>query len=321
MNVQSKVLVHEADDLALSELKQFCIANNLIGLHGQQENILEALKSNIDLGAVFLYENTAASNEENKGLASEIHHIRPELPIFLRTENSDSLQNLSEEVKKSVAGAYHLGDKNKLKELLDTYLFSKHFPEEIVHGIVETTSKALSEVFKGMNVSCDMPFIVKDKLIHGELFSLISLESDWCRGYMMFQAQEKCIVSMISNGKTYMPTNRLDFRDVNNMLSEISNMAWGGFKSRFFTTESMDNVGGHRVEVPIIINHARGFITFGSDEPQLCFRYTLTDQDGDLPPVTLYQKFVFSLVWSPENYKANEGTVDDMLNNGELEMF
>jgi ADP-heptose:LPS heptosyltransferase len=45
-------------------------------------------------------------------------------------------------------------------------------------------------------------------------------------------------------------------------------------------------------------------ISFGSSTPQLCFKYTLTDlNDQSAPPVYIYQRFVFNLNWTPEDFK------------------
>jgi hypothetical protein len=137
---------------------------------------------------------------------------------------------------------------------------------------------------------------------------------------MMFQTEEQNMLEMIRAKKTQLAPKEPNFRDVNNLLSEITNMAWGGFKARFF---AQDDAGSpaYRTHVPIIINHGQRFISFGAEYPQLCFQYQLSDGSGKLAPVTLYQKFVFSLHWSPEKFADNQRAVAELVDRGELELF
>jgi len=146
------------------------------------------------------------------------------------------------------------------------------------------------------------------------------LESSWFRGYMMLQSNEENIMDVIKAKKTMLNPMEPNFRHVNAILGELSNMIWGSFKHNYGISFS-DDVGRIRVEVPTIINHSRNFISFGTDDPQLCFKYTLTDPENNLKPITLYQKFVFSLEWSPEKFTENEINVDELIDNGALELF
>ena len=70
---------------------------------------------------------------------------------------------------------------------------------------------------------------------------------------------------------------------------------------------------GHLTQIPIVINHEHKFISFGSQDPQLCFRYTLTDPaDPTGPPTHLYQRFIFNLSWSPDDFKENQSAVESL---------
>jgi hypothetical protein len=82
-----------------------------------------------------------------------------------------------------------------------------------------------------------------------------------------------------------------------------------------------EQMGQVRVEIPIIVNHARKYISFGSDDPQLCFKFTLLDPSAKLNPITIYQKFIFSLDWAPEKYAESNQSVNDLVSGGELEFF
>ena len=314
--VVSKVIVYEYDKTSLTELHNFLGKNNLVGYKVTKDRIFKVLGSSVDLAGIFLPDVDQRGNS-NLDLVLEIHRVRPELPIFLRCAETD-IHNYPNELRKVVVGAYRHGDYGNLKELVDTYLFSRHYPSEFVSAIKELSLDAFEAAFKGMNISVDTPYIVKDKIIYGELFSLMPLESNWCRGYMMLQSEEKSVLDVIEGKKTQVNALEATFRHVNAVLGELSNMIWGNFKNRY---TSADTVAKYRIEVPIIVNHARRFISFGSDDPQLCFKYTLSDPAGQLAPIVMYQKFVFSLDWSPEKYQENQQNVDDMVSNGELELF
>jgi hypothetical protein len=318
--IQSQVLVVDHDETALRELRDFCSVNHLVGFRVQPDTVLEVLRSNIHLGAIFLSDGAGAGGMDAMQLGAALHKLRAELPIFLRRERSGSLDDLPDKAREVFTGAYQLSNVGKLKELVDSYVFSTHYPGELVRGIRELTIESLQAVFRGVEVECDTPYIVRDKLIYGELFSLMPLESDWCRGYMMFQTDEKNMLEIIRARKTQLAPKEPNFRDVNSLLSEIANIAWGSFKSRFFTDNGEQNIG-YRMQVPIIINHGQRFISFGTDHPQLCLQYRVRDRDGVLAPITLYQKFVFSLHWSPEKFMENQRAVDNLLDRGELELF
>ena len=69
---------------------------------------------------------------------------------------------------------------------------------------------------------------MRDRIIYGELFSLIPLESNWCRGYMMLQTEEGPLVQFVEDDKTHIGVNEeVNFRDINQVLGEVTNLVWG----------------------------------------------------------------------------------------------
>jgi len=318
--VMSKVLVVEQDVDALEYLKRFCHENNLIGMRVNDNRLISLLESSVDLGAIFLSENYVTDDKTGIEFGKILHRTRPELPIFLRRKHDGHAIELSEEVQQLFSGTYELGEDDKIKKLVDSFLFQKHYPMNFVSGVKDVSFDAMHASFQEMNITCEPPYLVKDKIIFGELLSLISLESSWCRGYMMIEVNEGNLMGIINAHKAKCDPHETNFRHVNAVLSELSNMIWGGFKSRFISSEAMHNTG-HRVEIPIIINHMRKYISFGSDDPQLCFKYTLADKNGKVAPVTLFQKFIFSLDWNPEKFSESQKSVDDFVSSGDLEFF
>ncbi len=319
-NVYSKVLVHEHDEKALEAIKAFCDENNLIGMRDLSQDILEVLKGNIDLGAIFMAVDPGGDITKTLETAQRINQYRHEIPIFLRLVEGVDLDTESKEFKQLFAGAYNLSDLENLKELVDSYVFSMHYPASLVRGIEEISEKSLVSAFKNSELVRDHPSIVRDKTIYGEILSLIELESSWCRGYMMLQVDKPGIIDAIAQGKTGLSPDEAEVRGIDNMLSEITNLIWGGIKARFFSDNDKKE-SLYRVQVPIIVNHVDKYVTFGSDQPQLCIKYKLRDIDNQGSIITIYQRFVFNMVWSPELFNESEQAIDELVNTGELEMF
>lgn len=318
--VLSKVIAVEGDSGNLSALKSLFEEYRLIGYRVNMENAFSVIGANIDLGGVFVADEGSGGQKCGE-LIRAIHDVRPDLPVFLCLQPGRQADDLPEEVTKALAGIFTAGDHGRARELIDTYLFSRHYPSEFVSEIKEMTVAALRSSFKDMQIEVEHPYIVKDKVIYGEMFSLIPLESNWCRGYMTLQAEEHNIVEIIRAKKSSVNTPEATFVHVNAVLGELSNMVWGSFKNRYGVKNQQDGIGQVRVEIPIIVNHLRKYISFGSDDPQLCFKFTVSDPEGRLAPSTIYQKFVFSLDWAPEKYAESNQQVNELVSSGELELF
>ena len=315
----SKVLVLDEDAESAARIKVFCDANSLVGLRSQSGNVMSVLKSNVDLGAIFLSEGYGSQDTQGLSFARQIHEIRPELPIFLRRQAADNLDDLPDLERGLFSEAYTIDNIDKLTTVIGETIFSLVYPNGLVRGITEITKAALESQFKGVEVSTEAPYIVRDRIIYGELFTLIPLESNWCRGYMMLQTEEQPLMGFVEAEKTHLVAgSAANFRDINQVLGEVTNLVWGSFKNRFV---SYDAIEGRQSQVPIIVNHLHRYISFGSEDPQLCFRYTLTDINGTVPSLVLYQRFVFNLSWSPDKFKENEALVEDLFDSGELELF
>lgn len=313
----SKVLLLEQDPDSLDRLRNFCDANDLVGLKVQPGNVMSVLKSNVDLGGIFLAEDFDTTKTSGRALARTIHAVRPELPIFLRCETPCQLSDADARVVRAV---YTSTEISALVPIIEASIFSLVYPNALVRGINDLTLSALRSQFKHLSIEGETPYIVRDRIIHGEMFTLIPLESTWCRGYMMLQATEdgmRQILGLSDAASTTRPG--LDFRDLNNMLGELTNLIWGAFKNRYIP---YGDTNTHLTQIPIVINHLHNYISFGSEDPQLCFRYTLTDlEHPDAPASLIYQRFVFNLNWSPDDLKENQSCVEDLFKSGELELF
>ncbi len=319
-NLISKVLVLDGSDTCRDQIKVFCDQVNLVGLKAQAENVMTVLKSNVDLGCIFVSELFDGQADGGLVLGRKIHEVRPELPIFLRREQTNSLKGLSERDQKVFSAAYTVDRIQDLRTAIDEYIFSLSYPNALVRGITEMTKSALESQFLDLATEIETPYIVRDRLIFGEIYTLIPIEGSWCRGYMMLQAEQDALMRLVRANKTHVhPESADDFRNLNGVLGEITNLIWGAFKNRYIAPDAKPS---YAAQVPIVINHLHRYISFGSENPQLCFKYTLTDRaDIHAKPLSIFQRFVFNLSWSPEDFAENLVSVEDLVESGELEMF
>jgi hypothetical protein len=318
--IVSKVLVLDSHSDCLDRIKVFCDSNGLVGLKVQADSVMAVLRSNLDLGAILLSETVADSAQGGIALARKIHAVRPELPIFLRRDVSDNLDDIPERDRLLFSAVYTIGVISKLEPVIEEFIFSRSYPNALVRGITEIAIPALQSQFREMKVEVEAPHLVRDRLIFGEIFTLIPLESSWCRGYMMLQTEEDALMHWVKSGRTFVkPEEAYDFRNLNGLLGEITNLIWGAVKNRYLSSVREDV---YLSQVPIIINNLHRYISFGSDNPQLCFKYTVLDaNDASFRPLVIQQKFVFNLNWSPEDFSENVTSVDELVSSGELEFF
>ncbi len=316
----SKVLILDTNVQCLDEIRAFCESNRLVGLKVQPDNVMAVLRSNLDLGAIFLAESYTDNGDLGTVLARRVHALRPELPIFFRRDVIDGLDDIAEGDRSSFSAGYTISSISKLQAVIEEFIFSRSYPNALLRGITEISIPALESQFKAMKVEVEAPYLVRDRMIFGEIFTLIPLESSWCRGYMMLQTEEESLTQFVTAGKTFVnPADAHEFRHLNGLLGEITNLIWGAVKNRYLSSVSSD---AYLSQVPIIINNLHRFISFGSENPQLCFKYTISDPNNpSLRSLVIHQKFVFSLSWTPEAFAENVASVDELVSSGELEFF
>lgn len=311
----SKVLVLDNSPAHAAAIKAFCDDNRLVGLKVGKDRLMSVLRSNIDLGAILYSENYGETAAESTEIARRIHSVRPELPIMLRLDSTPANKSGNDELRRLCCTTYTTDDLAGLSRAIDEFIFSLVYPNALVRGISEITIGALGAQFSYLTPSVATPYIVRDRVIFGEVFSLIPIEGSWCRGYMTLQTEEQPILDILD---IHQPRHGgADFRTVNSLLGELTNLIWGGFKNRFLADEERSR---SPIQVPLIVNHRHRFISFGTENPQLCFLYTLTDSSSGRT-FKLYQRFVFNLSWSPEQFRDIAHEPGEAIDAGELEIF
>jgi hypothetical protein len=312
----SKVLVLDNSPAHAHLIKKFCDENHLVPLKVRKGAVMSVLRTNIDLGAILYSDSYGDSPEQTADIALEIHAARPELPIIIRRESQPTFAGLPPRSQSAFCAAYVTSDMGSLRKVIDEYIFCLMYPNALLRGIAEITTEVLRSQVRTLQLTMDTPYIVHDRVIFGELFSLIQLESAWCRGYMMLQTEEPQFLELI--GGDGAAGAAVTFRDVNDLLSEITNLIWGSFKNRYIG-DAKPTTGSH-VQVPLIVNHKHRYISFGTENPQLCFRFTLTDPASGRS-TKLYERFIFNLNWSPEDFTEIAQDVSGLVDSGELELF
>jgi hypothetical protein len=312
----AKVLLLEHDPVHYPQLLEFCETLGLITVPRAAADAMEALSQHKDLAGVLLAEDLPCDHPDSLKLAQALHRQRPELPIFLRRT---STRELTEDETRCITHPWASGDMATLHAHIDRSLFGLRYPMVLVHGIVDLTCSAIQSMFPNATVEAEPPYVVHDRIIYGQVSTLIALESTWCRGYMMLQTEEGALRQGMAQGMGFEGVGGdLGFRELNNMIAETTNLIWGAFKNRYIPPEAFAN---QQTQVPIVINHEQKYISFGSQDPQLCIRYQLSDPRRPRQrPLTIVQRFIFNLLFRPEAF-VEFAQPSNATSTGELEFF
>lgn len=316
-SLAAKVLLLEHDPGQYQALLDFCDRMGLMALPRTAVDAVVTLGQHKDLGGVLLAEDLPCEEGDALSLAATIHRQRPELPIFLRRTRT---QPLTEAQERTIRHAWSTGGLQTLTESVQHAIFSLRYPTALVDGVVELTCSAMRSMFPHAEVRAEEPYVVHDRIIFGQVSTLIALESTWCRGYMMLQTEEQALRQGLLQGFGYEGVGGdLNFRELNHVLGETTNLIWGAFKNRYIPPKAFTS---QQTQVPIVINHEHKYISFGSQDPQLCVRYQLSDpRRPGLPPLTIVQRLIFNLHWSPEEFAEFANSASEAGPTGELELF
>ncbi|SDE23663.1 chemotaxis protein CheX [Paraburkholderia lycopersici] len=321
----SKLLLLESDAARAEAIAQTCAALNCVCVPVRRDALSAALKMHYDLGGVLLGEDFGGSIDAAAAVAVALEAERPELPIVLRRASHEHSDALPEPLRRVPCGVWFGSDPQTLVTVLEEQVFSHDYPDPLVDGITDMTFGRLRGLFPGLDVNWDVPGIVRDRIIFGEVLTLIPIETAWCRGWLLMQTEEAPLIELLPPRAGRDEAS--DFRDVNGVLAELTNLVWGAFRNRYLGNAlAAGEAGWGRapVQVPLLINHRRRYLSFGSDNPQLCIKYRLTCPDTGRE-VVIDQRFVFSLGWSREGFDETAAqaaaAAEEEQASGELELF
>jgi hypothetical protein len=314
----AKILLLEHDVQHYARLLEFCEQLGLVTVPCAAANAMDALAQHKDLAGVLLAEDLPCCDGLPNGLklAQALHRQRPELPIFLRRTTQRAL---NDDEARAVTHPWPSDDLAPLRAHVERSLFGLRYPTVLVQGILDLSLHALRSTFPNAQVEHEPPYVVHDRIIYGQVSTLIALESTWCRGYMMLQTEEGALRQGMAQGLGYEGVGGdLGFRELNHLLGETTNLIWGAFKNRYIPPQAFAN---QQTQVPIVINHEQKYISFGSQDPQLCIRYQLTDPRRPRQrPLTIVQRFIFNLLFEAEAF-TEFAAPSAVAETGELELF
>jgi len=306
--LKCKALVLEPDPQVCEAITSKLLQFGLDVISIDVDQILNGIENYIDIAMVFF----PSLNEASADIVQAFEYLdynRPTLPIFFNDAEGD-IESFSDYEHHFFYGI----EQDNLTEPLNELLYKRVFPQAFIESVIDVTKEAVAHEFITMEFSQTEACLVTESILYGQVFSLIPVESEWYRGYLIQQSTEKEILQMIAEGKTQLSRQQLNFRDVNIIIGESTNLVWGGLK-RKFASGFLGN-SDFLMQVPLIVNHKRKYISFGSTEPHLCLSITLKDRESGRE-VKLIQRLVFHLNWQADNCPA----ISDEQEDGEIEFF
>ncbi|MCW8929582.1 MAG: chemotaxis protein CheX [Gammaproteobacteria bacterium] len=315
--IASKLLIIESESNKQEKLRDFCLSNNLKGvLVPEQDKIKEALENNLNIGAIVIPDIEAYTRDSLHDILRDYHSI----PLFIGSDPTKSQEwNFLET---AIVEYYDTNDLNSLNELLSLHVFNSLYPDGMIEVLKDIGLGAINSLFKNVNTIMREPYLSSDKRIFGERIEMMPIRSNWCDGIMMLQSEGSGVEKLImSNHTSYKADKELLSSYTEDLLRELTNHIWGGFKEKFMP----DGFSGrtNSIEVPMTINHQEKYISFGIRKPLLCLKFIVSDVDANNPdfkPISLYLKFSFHLYWNTDEYVKNEKSEDD-IEAGGLDLF
>ncbi len=313
----SKILVDSNADNLPRFLRDYFNKNNLQGVTAKDNLLIDLLNVSTDLGGVFMSLDTLSNDFSGINLVEEIHGEHPELPIFLYLDDE---KNKDTELVKHLLDLkctlFTDNDTESLDRAIEENIFCTYYPVPMIKEFQAISNKAFLSINDDLDVSMETPFIVKSRVIYGELFSLMAIESNWYNGFMMIQSTYQELGRVLSKR-----TQKNSELACNDLLNELTNLIYGGMKASFSNNASDIIDGSRKIQIPTIINHQKKYISFGGNQPQLCFKFLIKSKTGVFEPFSIFHKLVFNVSWEPGLFDEASFSADDLVDSGELELF
>ena len=251
-------------------MRQLFLKHHLQGIVANtEERLYEILNANIELGAIFISQTDESSRNQNYSLLRGLHFQRAELPIFYRMGTSEEVEKLPQELKSLCGFVYSKDEMSRLDNAISKHIFSPFYPLSLIQHFQKITCEAITGLITQVDVDISVPYLVHDKIIYGQICSLIRLESDWCNGYMMLQAPEQDLIGSVTAGRTPLQPASITFRSAHDVLGELTNLIWGQIKANILDAHDQGKKG-LVAELPLILNENRNYITFFNTDHKLC---------------------------------------------------
>lgn len=316
--ITGKVIAFEPDQARGASIQALSEEMGMKGVVlSEEEPFILEISSRLNIGAIVLN----AESDGFQSLVVNINAMLPEIPLLIQTPSEDSpdtIVNLSNPLAK--IHYFRTGDLEALRALLNLLLYCRQYPPEFINLVIENTQNALMNNLHGVQVVPSRVFVASDKRIFGGRLEMMPFCTPWCEGMMMIQSNGEDIDRLVRAGCTPFPATQGSVsRYTEDVLREIMNQVWGGFKSSFVPPAFVRST---EIEVPMTINHDEKYVSFGATDPLLCFRFSLEDAQTEkprFPPLIIYLKFSFHLRWNALDFHVNERPDND--SSSEIELF
>ncbi len=324
MSINSNILVCDRDNAALDLIRSIAKTSTIMVPKHNAVDILGWIQhtnfSGTDICAIFVSEEKDENGMSGFELTKLIGRNRSSIPIFMRLSNGRTMRDLTASQKALIAGCYSKDNPEKLKEYTDKFLYGFYFPNALVNIFEESGRQVLQTVFKGSEVRESKPFLVYDHQITTEFTSLLPVQFSFGNGVITFFIKEEDILSLIIGEHTALKKEQTSNTHVDQLISEVMNLFWG--KVRKASDELFAECDNQKViNIPLVVNHKKNYISFGNRAPQLCFRYIII-RDVSIPePVIVEFKVMFNSLLQAKDFVLKNEPDSPNLGDGEFEFF
>ncbi|MEE2962049.1 MAG: hypothetical protein VYA34_15050 [Myxococcota bacterium] len=319
IQVGAKLLAFEKQRDSSAELVEFLRARKVTGLLVRQDEAFwKMLGSNLRIGAIFLGGPFPAI----KSILHKIYEQRREIPIFIRSHESELIDEFMAEQPTAVVVKYDQISDPQLTSLLGEYIFSRYYPGKLLQNLVNDFCKILAEQFSDTEPFLERILVSADRRMYGGRLEYMPIRSTWCAGAMLLETNTSDIANLVGLGRTHFgQTVEKAPLYAEDMIREVMNRFSGAFKNKYVPNGNSE----HKTfpEIPMTVNHLDGYLSFGTTVPMLCLDFAIRDKrDGanEFEPFQMYLRLSFHSHWDPEDV-PEEPVVQEAVKDGILEFF
>jgi len=323
VHVGTKLLAFEKDDESKTKLLNFFRRQHVTGVVVREDDSFwKLLNSGLRLGAIFLGGTFPHMNR----FLHQIHEQRRELPIFIRSSQSQSqsqsIRDFMLDQPAAVVVQYDQISDPQFTWLMAEYIFTRYYPGKLLQNLIGDFCSIVAEQFSGITPSINRVLASADRRMYGERLEHMPIRSSWCAGSMLLETHTSDIANLVRLGRTHFaPSVERSSLYAEDLIREIANRLAGAFKNKYVPDDFNPNLT--YPEVPMTINRHEGYVSFGTTAPMLCFNFGIRDsQNGanEFEPFQISLRLSFHSHWDPEQV-PEEALVKQAVEEGVLDFF
>ena len=319
IHIGTKLLAFEKQEESKAQLVDFFRHQQVTGIVVRKDVVFwEILNSNLRLGAIFL----GGHFPEIKRFLHKIHEHRREIPVFIRSSQSELINEFMLEEPAAVVVQYSAISDAQLTWLMGQYIFMRYYPGKLLQNVIRDFCDIVTEQFSGIKPTINRVLASADRRMYGEQLEYMPIRSSWCAGAMLLETNTSDVANLVGLGRTHFrPTVQNAYLCAEDLIREIANRLAGAFKSKYVPHDFNPNVV--YPEVPMTINRHEGYVSFGTTTPMLCFDFGINDGRtgaNEFEPFQMYLRLSFHSHWDPDQV-PEEPIVQEAMDEGVLEFF